>query len=148
MYIVERKLWNFPSSLRLYSFLSHSPSLLGPRSLLSTFLTNRLTLRSFFIGKNRISHWYETAGNAIILFVYILIFKFLDSRHTERCCQIGIAFLCKLQKISGSNLDPVTRTNVFRCFLIPSRPEYWLSWLRSSQFFSVLPGNHHNCTSN
>ena len=64
----------------LCSFL-HSPvtsSLLGPNILLSAPLSNTLSLRSSLKLRDQVSHPYKTKGT--IIYLYILIFKFLDSK--------------------------------------------------------------------
>ena len=71
-------------SSSLYSFL-HSPvtsALLGPNMLLSTLFSNTLSLRSSLNVSGQVSHPYKTIGKIIVL--YILIFKFLDSKLEDR----------------------------------------------------------------
>jgi len=61
------------------SFL-HSPvtsSLLGTNILLNTLFSNTLGLRSTLNVSDQVSHPYTATGK--IIFLYILIFKFLDS---------------------------------------------------------------------
>jgi tellurite resistance protein TehA-like permease len=68
-----------PFSSSLCNFL-HSPvtsSLLGPNILLSALFSNTFNLRSSFNVSDQVSHPYRTTGK--IIFLYILIFKFLDS---------------------------------------------------------------------
>jgi hypothetical protein len=63
---------------------SHSPvtsTLFGPNVLLSTLFSNTLSLcSSLNVGK--VSHPYRTTGKIIAL--YILFFKFFDSRREDR----------------------------------------------------------------
>jgi len=67
-------------SSSLYSFL-HSPvisSLLDPNILLNTLFSNTLSLRSSLSVNDQVSHPYKTTDKIRVL--YILIFKFLDSK--------------------------------------------------------------------
>ena len=67
-------------SSSLCSFL-HSPvtsSLLCPNTLLNTLFSNTLSLRSSLNVNDQVSHPHKTTGK--IIFLYILIFKILDSK--------------------------------------------------------------------
>ena len=71
-------------SSSLCSFL-HSPvtsSLLGLNIVLNTLFSKTLSLRSSFGGNDQVSHPYKTTGKIIVL--YILIFKFLDSKLKDK----------------------------------------------------------------
>jgi len=69
-------------SSSLCSFL-HSPvtsSLLGPNILLNTLFPNTLSLRSSLNVSDQVSHSHKTTGKIIV--PYILIFIFLDNKHS------------------------------------------------------------------
>ena len=71
-------------SCSLCSYL-HSPvtsSLLGPYILLNTLFSNTLSLSSSLNVNDQVSHPYKTTGKTILL--YILFFKFLDSKFEDR----------------------------------------------------------------
>jgi hypothetical protein len=71
-------------SLLVRSFI-HSPvtsSLLGPNVLLNSLFSNTLSLRSSLNVSYQVSHPYKTTDK--IIFQYILIFKFLDSKLDDK----------------------------------------------------------------
>jgi len=76
----------------LVNFL-HSPvtsTLLGENIFLSTIFSNTLSLRSSLNVSDQVSNPYKTAG--IIIVMYILICKFLDSKLEDKrfwCCSRG-----------------------------------------------------------
>jgi hypothetical protein len=68
-----------------YEVFLHSPvtsSPLGPNTLLNTIFSNALSLRFSFNVSDQISHPYKT--NDKIMFLYILRFKFLDSKLEDK----------------------------------------------------------------
>ena len=68
----------------LCSFLN-SPvisSLLGPNILINALFSNILSLRSSLSVSDKVSHPHKTTGK--IIFRYILIFKFLDSKLADK----------------------------------------------------------------
>ena len=71
-------------SSSLCSFLHSSviSSLLGPNILLSTLLSNTLSLRSSLNVNDQVSHPYKTTEKIMVL--YILIFKSFDSKLEDK----------------------------------------------------------------
>jgi hypothetical protein len=68
----------------LCSFL-YSPvtsSLIDPNILLSSLFSDTLSLRSSLNVSDQVSHAHETTGTIIVL--YILIFKFIDSKLEDK----------------------------------------------------------------
>ena len=70
------------SSLRSFLHSYITTSLLGPNILLSTLFSNTLSLRSSLNVSDQVSHPYKTTGR--IIFLYILIFKFLYIRPEDK----------------------------------------------------------------
>jgi hypothetical protein len=63
----------------------HSPVssyLFGPNFLLSTLLSNTLSLCSSLNVRDQVSHPYRTTGKIIVL--YVLVFTLFDSRREDR----------------------------------------------------------------
>jgi hypothetical protein len=76
----EYKLWG--SSLCSYLQSPITSSLFDQNFLLSTLFSNTISLCSFLIVRDQVSHPYRTTNRIIVL--YILIFTFLDSRQEDK----------------------------------------------------------------
>jgi len=72
--------------------------LLGPNILLNTMFSHTLSFLSSRSVNDQVSHPYKTTGK--ITFLYILIFKFLDSNLEDKrfCtkCINNVAFTCRI----------------------------------------------------
>jgi hypothetical protein len=76
----EYKLW----SSSLCSFLQRPVTsfLFGPNILLSTMVSNTLSLHSALNVRDKVSHPYKIIGKIMVL--YVLVLKFLDSRWEDK----------------------------------------------------------------
>jgi len=70
------------SSLCSFLYSPVTSSLLAPNILLSTLFSNTLSLLFSLSVSDQVSHPYETTGK--IIFLCILIFKFLDSKLEDK----------------------------------------------------------------
>ena len=70
------------SSLCNFLYSPVTSPLLGPNILLNALLSNTLSLRSSLNVGDQVSHPYKTTGK--IIFLHILIFKFLDSKLEDK----------------------------------------------------------------
>ena len=110
-------------SSSLCSFL-HSPvtsSLLGPYILLSTLFSNTLTLRSSINVNDQVSRPYKATGKIIVL--YILFFKFLDSKleHKRFCnSKHSLTSICSYTYIYIYIYIYITVKMYFSCFCVLS----------------------------
>jgi len=68
---------SFSSSLCNLLYSPVTSSLLGPNILLNTMFSNILGFLSSLNVNDQVSHPYKTTGK--IIFLYILVFKFLDN---------------------------------------------------------------------
>jgi hypothetical protein len=68
--------------LLVMQFSPVTTSLFGPNILLSALFSNTLSLFSSLNVLDKVSHPYKTKHKIVVLF--ILIFKFFDSRHEDR----------------------------------------------------------------
>jgi hypothetical protein len=76
----EYRLWSSPLCIFLHSPITSS--LLGPNILHSTLYSNTLSLCSSLNITDQVSWPYKTSGRIMVL--YILTFKFLDSRREDK----------------------------------------------------------------
>jgi len=83
------------SSLSCFLHPAVALSLLGPNILLSTVLSNTLSLHSSLIVSDQFSHPYKATGKIIVL--YILILKFLYSNLESRESAPNDSKLCLIQ---------------------------------------------------
>jgi hypothetical protein len=67
--------------LLIMQFPPITSSLFGPNILLCTLFSNTVSQSSCLNVRYQVSHTYRTTGEIIIL--YILMFKFLDSRRED-----------------------------------------------------------------
>jgi hypothetical protein len=78
------------SSLCIFLYSPVTSSIFGPNILLSTLFSNTLSLCSSHNVRDQVSHPYRTTGKIIVL--YILIFKFFDSRRVYLKYEYKIIF--------------------------------------------------------
>jgi hypothetical protein len=75
-------LHNIGWGVQIIKLLTITSSLLGPNILLNTLFSNTLSLRSSLNVSDQVSHPYKITGKIIVL--WIVIFKFLDSRMDDK----------------------------------------------------------------
>ena len=80
--IVGEQYRSLSSSLCGFLHSAVTLSLVGPNILLSTLLSNTLSLRSSLNVSDQVSHPYKTTGRIIVL--YILMFIFWDSKLVDK----------------------------------------------------------------
>jgi len=80
--ILGEQYWSLSSSLCTFIHSPVTSSFLGPNILLSNLFSNTLSLPSSHIVSDQVSHPYKTTGK--IIFMYILNFKFLDSKFEDK----------------------------------------------------------------
>ena len=118
--------WVQINTSSLCSFL-HSivtSSLLGPNILLNT-----LSLLSSFNVSDQVSHPYNTTGR--IIFLYILIFKFLDSKLEDK------RFCTKWQQ-TFPDFNPLVTFTWIKFWLIKVVPKYFNSSILPKELLSVI----------
>jgi hypothetical protein len=90
--IFEEQYRSFSSSLCNYLHSPLTSSLLDSNIIINTLFSNTLNLRSSLNMDNQVPHPYKTTGKMIVvyifflllLYVYILIFKFLDIKLEDK----------------------------------------------------------------
>src|SRR5215471_8060313 len=80
--ILGKEYRSFSSSLCNFLYSPVTSSLLGPNTLLNTLFSNTLSLCFSRNVSDQVSHPYKTTGR--IIFLYILIFKFLDNNLEDK----------------------------------------------------------------
>jgi hypothetical protein len=76
--ILDKLYRSLSSSLCIFLYSSVTSSLLSTNILLSTPLSNTLSLRSSLNMSDQVSHPYKTTGKIVVLFIQI--YRFLDSK--------------------------------------------------------------------
>ena len=106
--VLDEQYRSLISSLRSFLHSSVTSSLLGPNILLNTLFSNTPRLRSSLNVNDQVSHPHTTTGKIIVL--YILIFKFLESKLEDKIFWKADRYFSKTLRALSHLLWPLMST--------------------------------------